>query len=75
MQRAARDRLAVLRQGSRPASMRGRFGFNDRGSITNLTTAKEYAMDALYALIEAILKITTNHNETFVSDVEETEDV
>ena len=27
-------------------------------------------MDALYALIEAILKITTNHNETFVSEVE-----
>ena len=32
-------------------------------------------MDALLALIEAILKITTNHNETFLSDVEETEDV
>jgi hypothetical protein len=36
-------------------------------------------MDILYALIEAIYKITTNHNETFVSDVElrveETEEV
>ena len=50
--------------------MRSRIGFNDRGSITNCTTTKENAMDALYALIEAILKITTNHNETFVSEVE-----
>jgi hypothetical protein len=50
--------------------MRRRFGFNHRGPKTQTyKITKEQLMEmTIYALLEALLKLASNHNETFVSD-------